>query len=110
MRTAEAALKESVKILLKQLNAYYYMPVPSGYGRQTLDFLCCIRGRWVAIETKAPGKRPTPRQFACMQEIERAGGVAIWGDSMRSIQETLALKGFSQVIVEKRGNGPHVNV
>jgi hypothetical protein len=86
MKGPEAKLKDEVKAWLKSLNAYTYMPVPAGYGAQTLDFLCCINGRFVGIETKAEGKVPTPRQEACMRAIREAGGVAVWGDSLEAIK------------------------
>ncbi len=81
MRTPEAVLKDKVKTYLNGTGAYWYMPVPSGYGKQTVDFLCCVRGRFLGIETKAPGKRPTVRQLVCLSEIQRAGGVSFWVDS-----------------------------
>ena len=80
MKTPEARLKDEIKTLLKRMGAHYYMPVPSGYGKQTLDFLCCVKGRFVGIETKAPGKKPTPRQQQCIDEINAAGGLAFWCD------------------------------
>lgn len=86
MQTQESRLKDKIKRYLDQLGAYWYMPVPGGYGKQTVDFLCCLsnechRGRFVAIETKAEGKVPTPRQQACLKEVEKAGGVAFWCDN-----------------------------
>lgn len=53
------------------------MPVPSGYGVPTLDYLLCVNGQFLAIEAKAPGKKPTPRQLASIQEITAAGGTVI---------------------------------
>jgi hypothetical protein len=82
MATEEGLLKIKVKRYLDQLpKSYRYMPVPSGYGTQTLDFLCCINGRFCGIETKAKGKKPTPRQEQCMTAIKAAGGAAFWADS-----------------------------
>ncbi len=49
------------------------MPVQTGYGMPTLDFLCFHCGRGFAIETKAPGKKPTKRQEAIIHEMELAG-------------------------------------
>jgi penicillin-binding protein-related factor A (putative recombinase) len=50
------------------------MPVPSGYGATTVDYLCCYRGHFFAIEAKAPGKVPTPRQDYVLEQIRLAGG------------------------------------
>lgn len=50
------------------------MPVPSGYGESTLDYIGCYRGKLFAVETKAPGKKPTNRQQQIIDSIKRAGG------------------------------------
>ena len=71
--TPEGKVKEQVKKLLKQHGAYYHMPVQNGMGAPTLDFVCCIKGRFFAIETKAPGKKPTPRQELTMTQMADAG-------------------------------------
>jgi len=72
--TPEGAVKAKVKKLLDQYPHYRHMPVPVGYGAQTLDFLICSLGLFIAVETKAPGKKPTPRQEQCIREITAAGG------------------------------------
>lgn len=76
MSTPEAKVKARVSGLLQSYDGlYYFMPVPSGYGESSLDYLGCYRGRFFAVETKAPGKAPTKRQLQCTSRIERAGGV-----------------------------------
>lgn len=72
--TPEAKVKRRVSQLLKAAKGvYYFMPVQTGYGSPTLDYLGCSRGRAFAIETKAPGKVPTTRQKAIIKEMEAAG-------------------------------------
>jgi hypothetical protein len=75
--TEEGKIKQKVKELLKKFGAYYEMPVPGGYGKSGLDFNICYRGFWISVETKAPGKKATPRQEATIRNIREAGGVAI---------------------------------
>lgn len=53
---------------------YTYWPVPSGYGRATVDVIGCYRGQFFAIEVKAEGKKPTLRQTGELQSIGRAMG------------------------------------
>jgi hypothetical protein len=80
MKTEEGKVKDKVRDLLREYGAYWFMPVQMGYGQASLDFLCCLNGRFVAIETKAPGKiytRLTMRQYRAMQAITNAGGIAI---------------------------------
>lgn len=104
----EHYLKEDIKKHLATLHAtgqalepdppYFFMPVQTGYGKRSIDFLICAkwwlrapslhtrgsvrtlsqRATFLGIETKAPGKTPTAIQWACMEAIEAAGGVAFW--------------------------------
>ena len=75
MATPEGRTKAKVRTLLSQYPGLYtYMPVPSGYGRTTIDYLGCYRGRFFAIETKAEGKKPTLRQTHELHSMERAMG------------------------------------
>lgn len=79
MATPEGKVKAMVSRKLKELHAkwplYKFMPVQNGLGASTLDYLLCVRGRFVAIETKKPGGKMTPRQEAVTKEIVNAGGV-----------------------------------
>jgi hypothetical protein len=73
--TPEGRVKRQVSDYLKTISGlYYFMPVPSGYGESTLDYIGCYRGMLFAIETKAPGKQPTNRQKQIIDAINRAGG------------------------------------
>lgn len=79
--TPEGRVKRQVTDYLKSLSGlYYFMPVPSGYGKSTLDYIGCYRGLLFAIETKAPGKHPTNRQKQIISAIERAGGAVFVTD------------------------------
>jgi hypothetical protein len=72
MMTPEGEVKAKLK---KQLAPHYqFWPVQTGYGAATVDCLACVAGRFVAIECKASGKKPTPRQLATMREIRKVGG------------------------------------
>lgn len=73
-RTPEGRVKKKVKAHLDAIGAYYFMPVQTGYGKSTLDFLCCWRGLFFAIETKRGGKDLTPRQKDVRDRIEAARG------------------------------------
>lgn len=76
--TPEGWIKKIVKEMLDMYpRAYWHMPVQNGMGAPSLDFICCIDGQYVAIETKAPGKRMTDRQELTAKEIEGGGGEVI---------------------------------
>jgi len=88
MATIEGKIKDKVKKILKTYkNLYYEMPVPSGFGKSGLDFTCCFCGRFFAIETKTPGKKPTALQELTIRNIQQAGGVTFVVDSERGLQE-----------------------
>lgn len=76
--TPEGKIKQQVnRIIDRYKGIYKHMPVPVGYGTQTLDYLLCVNGHFLAIETKAPGKKPTPRQRDTIERMERAGGIVL---------------------------------
>lgn len=73
--TPEGKVKAQVnRVLARYKGMYRFMPVPYGYGASTLDYIICFRGRFISIETKAPGKKPTDRQKMIATQITAAGG------------------------------------
>ena len=72
--TPEGKVKKEVNKLLKHFGVYKFMPVQAGYGKPGLDYHCIYRGLAMGIETKAPGKKLTPRQELTKSEVEEAGG------------------------------------
>ena len=76
--TPEAKVKKKVKDVLKELGAYYTMPVTGGYGNSGVpDFIICIAGLFYGIECKANGGKPTALQLKHMDDIRKAGGIAL---------------------------------
>jgi len=86
-RTPEGKIKDKVRDVLAEFEGsphtvdtfivkhlYQFWPVPGGFGASSLDALVTYRGMFIAIETKAPGKKPTPRQLLTIAQIEGAGG------------------------------------
>lgn len=78
MSTPEGKVKDMVrrKMLAAFPKCYRFMPVQTGMGATTLDFLYCVEGLFVAIETKAGTKKPTPRQEHVADQITAAGGLS----------------------------------
>lgn len=76
--TPEARVKTAVKKLLTQEGVYYFMPVSNGMGRHGIpDIICCVNGRFLAIECKANGGKVTALQERELLHIASAGGVSI---------------------------------
>ena len=76
MSTPESRVKTKINKVLDKYKGriYKYMPVPGGFGAPTLDYLGCFRGLFFAIEAKAPGKEPTPRQEGTIDTMHGARG------------------------------------
>ena len=85
--TPEGRLKNKVKAVLKEHGAYWHCPVQNGMGSPSLDFVCCHRGAYFAIETKAGNKKPTPRQETTINQIREAGGLAFVINEVEGMDE-----------------------
>ena len=76
--TPEAKVKAKIKAILKAHNVYYAMPIGTGYGNSGVpDFLCCVNGKFLAIEAKAGKGTTTALQEKNLREIREAGGKAM---------------------------------
>jgi hypothetical protein len=60
-----------------------------GYGSHTLDCLGCHKGSFFAIETKAPGKKPTVRQQQVIDDMRRKKGTVFVIDGSQEGYELL---------------------
>jgi hypothetical protein len=75
MLTPEGKVKSDIKKVLAAYKPHLYAlwPVQNGMGSPTLDCLGVISGFAFAIEAKAPGKKPTPRQDGTIELMRDAG-------------------------------------
>lgn len=49
------------------------------------DLHACYRGRFIAVETKAPGKAASPAQLRYLDRVRQAGGIAVVADSVDDV-------------------------
>ena len=76
--TPEAKVKAAVVKVLKEHDVYYFFPATYGMGRSGVpDIVCCVNGKFLAIECKAGNNIPTALQINEMSKIQRADGVAL---------------------------------
>ena len=76
--TPEAAVKRQIRKILETEGVYYAMPMGTGYGNSGVpDFLCCVAGKFVAIEAKAGKGKTTALQDANIERIGKAKGTAL---------------------------------
>ena len=90
MATPESKVKERVRAYLKSEKVWFYQPMQNGMGRVGIpDFVCCWNGKFLGIETKAPGKRgaTTANQERVLQEIKDHGGLSIVVDDVAQLME-----------------------
>ena len=58
------------------------------------DIIACIKGRFVAIEVKRPGKKPEPIQEAFLESITKKGGLAFWSDNLDKVKSIVKEEGL----------------
>lgn len=96
--TPEAKVKQKVKKMLAEFEGLYqHWPVQNGMGSPSLDCIICYRGCYIAIETKAPGKKPTPRQELTIGNMIAANGIVFVVDCDEQIdgcRQALKMLGF----------------
>jgi len=94
----EKVIKAAVKKRLKELGpeCYSHWPVQMGLGAICLDCHGCYRGVYFAIETKAPGEKPTRLQQATIERIRAAGGLVFVVDSLESARALFTNHTFTE--------------
>lgn len=90
--TPEGRVKKAVREYLTRRGIWFYQPVQNGMGRVGIpDFICCWNGMFLAVETKAPGKRgnTTANQDAVLKAISDHGGTSIVIDDVLQLHQLL---------------------
>lgn len=78
MATPENKVKAKCKDILKEAGVYYFFPVANGMGRAGIpDIICCVNGKFLAIECKAGKGTTTALQERELAAIRAVGGVAL---------------------------------
>lgn len=76
--TPEKKVKNDVVKILKEHNIYYFFPGTHGYGRSGVpDVVCCVSGKFMAIECKAKSNNITTLQENEIKKIQAANGIAL---------------------------------
>lgn len=78
MATPEKKVKERVKKILDKYPFHYkFFPSSGGYGSSGVpDIVACVEGKFIAVECKADGNKPTALQLKNLRDIAAAGGYA----------------------------------
>ena len=76
--TPEGKVKRKAIAELQKLGMYIFFPATGGFGRSGVpDIVCCYKGKFIGIECKAHGNKPTALQQSNLEEIVNNGGIAI---------------------------------
>ena len=93
MATPESKVKAKVNSALKPLIdkglVWKFMPVQTGYGTPALDYLLCVNGRFIVIETKEAGKDFTTRQRTTAEAMCAAGALVFKVDGPHSLDKAM---------------------
>ena len=89
----EKNLQKRVMKYLKSIPDCFTTTItPGPYGKRGIsDLLICYKGRFIAIELKVKGNKPTALQTAYLDNVEGAGGeayVCFCLDEVKEIFET----------------------
>ena len=106
-RTPERVVKDQVVELLEAAGAVWCAPIGSSFGKSDqCDFIACLNGRYIEIETKATARdAPTALQARKLRDVARAGGVAlvVHKDNLSELVVHLSgLGGTTQAELERR--------
>ena len=97
MRTKEGVVKDKVKKILDNAGVWYFFPAANGYGRSAIpDIICCVRGRFLAIECKADNLKPTALQERELGRIIANGGTGIYINAENVDQLENILRGINK--------------
>lgn len=88
----EKAIENKIKQYLKTVEDLYFFKEHGGlYGTAGVpDIICCYKGRFIALEVKAPDGKATALQNATIRRIIGAGGIA---RIVRSLEEVKSIIG-----------------
>lgn len=88
MMSPEGHEKKAIKKYLDSIGVWHFSPYMAGFGKAGVpDLIVCCNGTFVGIEIKREGKSPTPIQTRILEEISKAGGLALWGTAEKVIKE-----------------------
>ena len=69
-------------------NQRYFFPYQNQYG--VSDIIACYKGKFIAIEVKSPGRKPTDFQLEFLQRVKNCGGIGIWTDNIDEVINVLS--------------------
>jgi Holliday junction resolvase len=86
----ESTIVHKIITFLKSRGFFVFKTHGNGIQMSGLpDILACKDGRFIALEVKQPGKKPTKLQLHRIHQIIVAGGIAACVTSVEEVKEVL---------------------
>ena len=75
---SEKQYENKIKRFLTENGAWFVKYFGCGFTQSGIpDLLCCLNGRFIAIEVKADKGKPSPLQIHNIEKIRESGGIAL---------------------------------
>ena len=85
----EATIQSKIMDYLRSIGGYPVKVITATVSGNP-DIICCLNGKFVAIEVKQPGKRPTQLQQLKMARIRECGGTAFVACSVDEVKSAIS--------------------
>ena len=87
----ESQLVQNIRKYLGTLPKCFFWKEHGGqYGTAGIpDIIVCYKGRFIALEVKIGSNQPTRLQAATIEQIRRAGGIAVVVSSVDEVKEIM---------------------
>jgi len=89
---SEASLQKKVMKRLKKEVGGWWVKMHGGpfQSRGLPDIIGCVKGKFIGVELKVPGNKPTELQEAVIDKINKEGeALAFWSDNADHIIKTI---------------------
>ena len=97
-QTPEGKAKTAIKAFLKELpDCWFFSPIGGPFATHGVpDIVCSIKGRFVGVEVKAPGKErnTTQSQDYVLGCIRQSGGISFVASDVDTVKHQLFLAGL----------------
>ena len=86
----EQQIQTKILKYLKEIGAYSVKTIQTSKSG-TPDILCCLNGKFIAIEVKRKGGIVSALQSYTIEQIQKAGGIAFVAYSVEEVKEMLGV-------------------
>ena len=90
MKPRESEIKREIRHYLKLKGIWHYNSWQGQFSEPGIaDLIGIYKGRYLAIEVKVPGRKPSDRQQAFLDRVNHEGGLAFVATGVEDVMEKL---------------------